>query len=218
MENKPTYNPDFENKLYIARDVDGEPNRDELEIIRGLEERLSDEESFIGIAPFGSVIGGYNDETSDIDLYVLYNYDEHCDNFIIKLSNYQSEILEKKHRRLHIIPTIINPSSVKKDLQSNIEKNKSGLSSTVLAEMTRVVTGKKIDACRNEIREEIKKLLPEQQQELAESVLDSLCRREVLSLRKRTKQITYLSDDDHKNILEGRKGMWRKRIEKIWGI
>lgn len=223
MENKPSYNPDFENKLYIARDVEGEPNRDDLEIIRGLEERLSEEKSFVGIAPFGSVVGGYSTKESDIDLYVLYDSNDVVEFLRLKESceEYKNSIWDKIQKKLQIIFTNVDPQMIIEDLKRGVKPNNPGESistSNDLVEMTRVVTGKKIDVHRNGIREEIKKLSSEQQQKLSESVLDSLYRREVLSLKKRQERFSDLSEDEHEGILEERRKLWRKRIEKIWGI
>lgn len=63
----------FAKKLYDARDIEGNPQREVFEVIRMLEGLLSDIPGFIGIDPFGSTVKGYGSdiERSDIDINIL---------------------------------------------------------------------------------------------------------------------------------------------------
>lgn len=219
MENRPSYNPDFENKLYIMRDVEGEPNREELEIVRGLEEYLSDDESFVGIAPFGSVVGGYNIEESDIDLYILYDsfdpskkvlgWDE---NLKSKTVQYTSEVLKNKGIFLHPNFQNVNPEFIlqgfKKDKSYPIRS---------MACMTRIVTGRKIESYRDTVRSGIDKLsIPEEK--IARRVLNYLIESDIERLDERQKRLPNISKEEHGQIMDKRYDMWAKRIDKIWGI
>lgn len=63
----------FEKKLYIPRDAEGEPNREELKKIREIENILKNHPAFVGLAPFGSIIKGYSKGDSDIDINIIYD-------------------------------------------------------------------------------------------------------------------------------------------------
>lgn len=60
----------FETKLFIPRDTEGEQNRKELSIIREFETELRKFEIFVGVAPYDSVMKGYKNGESDLDMKI----------------------------------------------------------------------------------------------------------------------------------------------------
>lgn len=81
-------NPEsFEKKIYIPRDIEGESLTQELAEVRQIEAKFDNVPEFISIVGEGSIFKGYNVETSDIDLVLLYdssgrkyNSNEYCGN------------------------------------------------------------------------------------------------------------------------------------------
>ncbi len=209
----------FEKKLYIVRDIEGAPNYQELKMIRQLEERLAKDESFVGIAPFGSVVGGYSTEKSDLDLYVLYDNPD-----ITKIDDLGKDVdvweqeMKEAGRKAQVLFENINSELVIQELREGAAYDNFGLVARKLAEMIRVVTGKKIEHYRKIISAELNTLTPEQKNELAEEVVDSIIRREQLGLRKKKERMSELSEADHQKIMDERTKMWRKRVQKIWNI
>lgn len=63
----------FEKKLYTPRDIEGEPNIEELRQIKELERVLEQHPKFVGLALIGSIAQGYSIESSDIDVNVLFD-------------------------------------------------------------------------------------------------------------------------------------------------
>ncbi len=215
----------FEKKLYIARNVEGEPNEQKLAILRELEKRLAEEESFVGLAPFGSAVGGYSTEESDLDVYALYDFPKGAPldfwrNVHQEIKKIKLEIEKEQKIKIHLISTNINPQFIIDNIKLGVEsKNNPGeFVGTELAEMSRIVTGKKIDQCRKVISDKLQELPAEQKQQLADSVVESLTRRDIMSLSKRIKRMNNLSEENHQKILEERKKMWRDRVSKIWRL
>lgn len=215
----------FEKKLYIARDIEGGPNERKLAALRELDKRLAESELFVGLAPFGSVVSGYSTEESDLDIYALYSYPKGASldfwqNTREKIRKIESEIEKEQKIKIHLISKNINPQFVIDNIKLGAEsKNNPGeFVETELAEMSRVVTGKKIDQCRKIISEKLQELSVEQKQQLANSIVDSLVRRDAMSLPKRVKRMKDLSEEEHQSILAERKKMWRERVKKIWGL
>jgi predicted nucleotidyltransferase len=210
----------FKQKLYIPRNVEGEPNEQELIVIRELEKRLAGEESFVGLAPFGSVVNGYSLKDSDFDFYILCDWPKGTSFSVAeRTSNIIKAFKREKGIEMHFIYRNVNPELVLSDLEHGIGKNNPGeFVGAVLAEMSRLVTGKKINQYRKIISEKLRELPAEQKQELAISILDNLASGEALSLFKRSKRIGGISKEEHLIILEERKEMWRKRVAKIWNL
>ncbi|MDP3726202.1 MAG: hypothetical protein Q8R36_03315 [bacterium] len=215
----------FTKKLFIARDVEGKPNDKELIALREVEKQLSQDPLFIGLAPFGSVVGGYSTEQSDVDVYILEDYlpaqrespAEKLRNELITTK--LDEIAKRLHIHIHFIITHINPEIMLQNLALGIERgNPCAYIETQLAEMSRLVTGKKINKYRKIIADELQKLSPEQQQQVANNIIESLVRRDVMSFSKRERRIPELTEEDHQRILNEREKMWTKRVKTIWNI
>lgn len=213
--------PEFiENKLYTARDIEGEPNFKELEMIRQLEDRLNKNESFVGIAPFGSMVSGYSTAESDIDIFVLYD-----DPGITKIDNLeeQAELWEREIKRSGIDADIlfqnINLKLILQDLRVGIKLGRPHeFISPALTQLSRVVTGKRIEHYRRIVSAELQKLTSEQKEKVIDVIVERLVRRDELSLYKRKKRMPELSEEDHQRILEARATKWRKRVQKVWSL
>ncbi len=207
-------------KLYILRNVDGEPNYDEISILRKIENKLIENEAYIGLAPFGSVVSGYNIEGSDLDIYALYDRPKGTGSDAVRsIKDLKKEVEDDVGIKINLIEENINSEMIKQDIRTGISRGNPGeFVSTVLAEMSRMVTGKKIENYRKDILIEMQKLSPEQKQQLFDSIVESLARRDALSLYKRTKRMEELSKEDHQEIIEKRKEMWQERVRKIWGL
>ena len=221
----------FEKKMHIARDVEGNPRREELEIIRQLEEKLSLNKSFVGLAPFGSLMGGYGTKESDIDLFILCDDPElnkplseqkqpSDSDFLQKQAYELGEEMKRNGRNVEFIFQNINPDYLVKSAKFWL-KNRGNLGDYVplsLEAMTRVVTGKKIDQYRKAMAEKFDELDQKQKRMAADEIMKSLVKREIASLRKRERRMLEISPEDHQKILSAREAMWRDRIRKIWNL
>lgn len=215
----------LEQKLYIPRDVEGEPNRKELEIIRELEKELSKHPAFIGLSPYGSIVSGYsiNSETykSDIDLMILFDSEkikidqDYIDDYMQGIRN-KLKLNLKKIRLQHFVVEIINVKEIINRIKSETEKKP--FPKVTLSVMSQVIIGSKINDYREIIARELQKLSPEKQKEAIDKIVESLSIMDQLSLRKRKKRMPELLEQEHEEVLEKRKAMWKKRVEKIWGI
>lgn len=220
----------METKLYLPRDVEGKPNKEELKIVGKIEKELSKYPSFIGVALLGSVVTGYNNsdgepdygdegkQESDIDMLLLFDRNKITSGYEfddIDANNFKLAVdLEQEHgKRIHFAYLVINTDEIKGKL-----KNLEGFPVVTLADMSRLVTGKKINEYRKPIVEEIKKLSPEEKKEFVDILTQYLFDIDTPSLEKRKERMPDLTLEEHKDILEARKEMWRKRVQKIWGI
>lgn len=220
----------FEKNLYIPRDAKGEQNREEIELIRDLEEQLKENPSFVGIAPFGSTMEGYNTKESDIDLCVLCDgpvmESDVCDDKQAQKREQLFELFEQikdwkqkmAEKDVSVLTRNINISASIHDLRRGVERGNPGeFVASTLADMTRVVTGKKIANYRSAVKKEIDAFEEEKKETIFGQIVESLIRREDLSISKRKERMPELSEQDHERIMEVRKKMWQKRVEKIWG-
>lgn len=220
-------------KLYVARNVEGEPNREELKVIKNIEKALSKNPNFIGIAPFGSVVGGYKaipeynettreTEGSDLDIHVLYDGAYSDENNPIEDDVREACATETARSGISIHKTY-EPVSIEKvsaDLKRHFSEEKTSYSSCMgmLASLSRVVTGKKVDDYRGKIIKILADLSSEQQDEVAEDITEDLAQEDQLSLAKRIGRLPAISEEEHHNILNERRQMWLGRVLKIWKL
>lgn len=210
----------METKLYVARDVEGEPNRKELEIIKK-ELELSKCAAFIGIAPFGSVVSGYSEKgASDIDVFVVYDVDkfetaEEKQDFLRKINFPRVYETEKGRFKVEFNRIGISLNSIIDDIRCG---NLFSSDDIDISDITRIITGDKIKTYREKIAVELQRLPLGSQQEIAGMIVGGLVKRDRESLRKRTERMPGLAEEQHEEILTKRKEMWKKRVKKIWGI
>lgn len=221
-------------KLYVPRDVEGAPNKEELKELRELDSEFAQHPAYIGAAPYGSAVGGYKprgnrdlnnffNKLSDVDIAVMYDSDKIEDNETRLLAfAYFAQVCIEKGResrgRKIISPDIIGVSldSITKDIR---DFSGEGLSSCdILAKMTFAFVGNKINEYREIIARELQKLEPDLQQKAADIITETLAESDLHSLEKRTKRMRQISKEQHEEILRERKRMWQKRVQNIWGI
>lgn len=223
-------------KLYVSRNVEGAPNKEEMRELKELDQEFAKHPSYsyIGAAPFGSAVGGYKpvgnrdlknffNKLSDVDITVMYDSDKIEDNETRLLAfAYFAQVCIEKGResrgRKIISPDIIGVSldSITKDIRNF---SGGGLSSCdILAKMTFAFVGNKINEYREIIARELQKLEPDLQQEAANIITETLAEGDLHSLEKRTKRMRQTSKEQHEEILRERKRMWQKRVQNIWGI
>lgn len=210
----------METKLYIPEDVNGEPNRQELRIAREVSEELSKYPGFIGLAPFGSVMSGYSNEKSDLDLCILFDQKEAGKDGYLNFWRHSRSICAEKGGDRKVSGTHITNISVEeiiRDIHNFLEKG-SQFPGNALEDMTKVFIGKKIDRYRKPIAEELKKMSEEDQTKIADMIVAGLADTDNLSLRKRTERLPEFTQEDHETILKTREEMWKKRVKNIWGI
>jgi hypothetical protein len=81
-----------------------------------------------------------------------------------------------------------------------------------------IVTGRKIDKYREVIKKALQIFPLDQQKEIINNVVLWIGEGENTSLVKRKERMPGLSEQDHQEIIEKRKAMWKHRVEKILGI
>lgn len=219
----------FEKKLFILRNIEGDPNHRELAIIRQLEDELRDNKTFIGIAPFGSVVGGYSTEKSDIDLFLLFDSSKAIDvgqegidnseELYKKVDAWEKKVWKSERININTIFRNINPQHIIHDLELGIKRGDPGeFISTIPADMSRVITGNKINQYRKVITEALNALTADQRKKLVDEIMGSLVRSDERSLQKRLDRMPALSVDEHLEIMGKREQMWWDRVQKIWNL
>lgn len=225
----------METKLYVVRDVDGEPNREEIEIVRELEKELSKHPAFIGVSLFGSAISGYSTnqeefnsefgtiDKPDLDLYVLYDLkkfseDQDVSDFYSLVKEIIFDIVRKHHKEIDVKKMGINRKEIIEGIRLLPTQERNTSTEIDLAVMSRVISGETINEIREEVKVELRNLSVLSRTLILKKIVDNLVERDILSLKKRKKRMPKLSEEQHREILEKRKKMWRKRVQKIWGI
>ncbi len=207
-------------KLYIPRDINGIPNKKELEVIRRVEEKMKEYEAFIGIAPFGSVVGGYSSDhsESDIDLIVFYDADKLSSNqesdFRSIMLGLQDLMNEDSSKDIQLLRERLSIERIREDIRTSsiIDLGRK------LSKITRRVSGNKIGYYREEIKKELDNMSDSSKLDLGKSILNHLIFAEKISARKKKERMSDITDDEHEEILGRRKIMWAKRIEKLWDL
>lgn len=222
-------------KLYIARDIEGEPTREEIKIVRNIEKSLSDNPDFIGLAINGSTLEGYTDNSSgqpsDIDLYVLRRNNETGERFGTlkdKVKSTCEQQTKATGKEIHLFDAPVSPEQTKDFLQAfYIDGHVGGLngrpyfgkgSINDLIVLTQIITGHEADKYRKEIKEKIDEMTDVQKQKLADNAADTFATGDSWSLPKRMKRHPDLSEEEHRQIMQQRKEMWRNRFKKVWGM
>lgn len=225
----------LETKLFIPRDVNDEPNTEEIAKIRELEKEFTENPdfggAFVGLGIFGSLLSGYSSEESDIDLVVLYDGKKTKP----KASQIRNEVLSSGETKdVTLAVADINPENISAGLRDwlkhyYIDKEhkvdralaQEEIQATIiitLAEMTRIVTGTKINEYRKAISEFLKKMSVGESDKIKEAIIENLAESDNYRLSKRKKRMPELTEADHQEILGKRKEMWRLRVKRVWGF
>lgn len=207
----------YYNKLYLMRDTEGEPNKEQLDIIRDIETQLKKYDFFVGISPFGSTTKGYNNETSDLDIYIIIkDQEDGMDEFNKHISK-----IEKKAKNdspyLHIFVDQIDMEFVKDNLHTPYYADGVGRTGIhMIADLCRITTGKKIDELRLDVIKLIEEYPPEEKDRLKERLATYLTKEDMSSVEKIKNRNT--GNFDEKKYIDSRKEMWLQRVEKTLGI
>ncbi|MGA2418173.1 MAG: nucleotidyltransferase domain-containing protein [Candidatus Staskawiczbacteria bacterium] len=200
----------METKLFLARDIEGEPNKEDLEKIRELEDALKKFNSFIGIGIFGSTMSGYENENSDLDIDIFYDSSLQTASEKEKFKDLCEELAKKFN--IHVLRVDLN-------IYSTDAKNyKSEALMTKLFRMSRMVTGQKVGKYRSLFSERIRRFSEDEQKYITDKLMEILLSLDEASLEKREERLPGITTEEHEEILNERKEMWRKRVKKIWGI
>jgi len=225
----------LETKLFIPRDVDGEPIAEEIAKIREIEKELANDpdfsKAFVGLASFGSLLSGYSNDSkeSDIDLFVLYDSKK---TELRKFEERKEAPPSGEIKDVTLATCDINPENILAGLrgwldQCHIDKERKIVRAPVKGEprtiialtaMTRVVTGNKINEYRKAISEVLKELPADEVDEVREAIIENLAYSDSYNLAKRKERMPELTETDHLEILEKRKEMWRARVKNVWGF
>ncbi len=222
----------FEGKLYKPRNIEGEPNTEALERIRGLEAALSSNPSFVGLAPVGPTMRGYNTDQLEIEAVIL--YDAKSDEEDTRARKELQTIIEARNKGLQTEGKKdvamkfqnINPEAVIPPPQQgeagrlpSYHLGAPGVAKFqhILAEMTRVVTGEKIKEYRGKYSDVLKRLPRENRFALLEQVI-LLCEdqeRPDTEVGERSLH-PEKSVDDVSKVRYARMDLWRRKVANMW--
>lgn len=216
----------LEKKLYVPRDIGGEPVPEVFEVVRQLEEKLQKYPRFVGIALLGSSVGGYGTESSDIDLRILYDprYLEREKNMSETLWNVVVAVCREreKENKKHISPELVSLDP-ERDMNSFKQWGSDDMARAV-ANTARVMSGEKIGDYRKRYREVLHTLSSSSQQKIIEEALKILSDEDLSRLHTRAWRTAELEKKDVKEtyveqekILVARQKLWRNRIQKFFG-
>lgn len=206
----------LENKLFILRDIGGRPNKEAIQTVREIEQRLSSNPEFIGLALRGSIIRGYSTKTSDVDLTILWDSSLSSDYFST-LRKFQNIAEEKsmnstREPRGEFKVRDINPSII-----SGVSK--SHLDERALANIFRLVTGKKIEAYRQYWIESLQKIPKKDREKILNGTAYELAYDDLLGWDKMVERISGIKRPPVKlENLAFRRRLWQEQIEKIPGV
>lgn len=213
----------LDNKLFDARDIEGNIRSEDINNIRELNELISERPSIVGIGVYGSTVGGYSNEDSDLDLRLLWDSSE--EGYSYKTVKANKEFVENaianidgfKNKKVTFIENDLNPEYMKASLES---QNLGHIDSSVyqsIAQVCRLVPGKKIDKYRQIYAEEIGKQPKWLQEEVISKVVNYFVEEDAnrnYKIRKRTGK----TEEEIRKLMETRKNMWEKRARKIYRV
>lgn len=197
----------FEKKLYIPRNIEGKPNTEALGVIREIDEKFKDNPAFVGVVPKGSVVHGYSNEKSDVDMLIL--YDSSKGGIVDGIRNkFALEFIDKN---IHAMYSDVNPE----DILRNFDHSNSDWIARLLADMTQMVTGDKIDFYRNLFAKKLNEIPSENQEKIKSRVLKLLMDKEKYSMEKATKRVPEL-EGKKEELIAARRKLWEDRFEQVW--
>ena len=211
----------FETKLYNPRDIGGEPNTEEIKDIRYLENKLSQIPEFVSLSIHGSTVKGYSNETSDVDITILfdsngikYNSKEYwqIQERLSKIAQEtKSEVWDRKKEKGQ------RPKNFQfryVDIGSDVVENEPMSKNRYkkLALLFSLSTGKKIDGYRKYWVDRMNKLPTNEKETWISGIINVLIESTDIdyeTLQERT------GIADKNNLIDARKKLWRQRIENF---
>lgn len=198
-----------------------ESKKDELEFdghkaAEAANKILENTGGYIGVAAIGSMVGGYADENSDIDLVVFLEdtaFPERSDQYSI------ADYLEKRikqesphNREISCIPAVLDASGIREIVSMFPDHTPREYWFRIFSP---TAIGPKIEEYRKKISDEIRKLSPEEQQ----IVIAGFARAIVIGEKAREdtirERIYGTSDEDLTDLFIAREVQWREQIEQI---
>ena len=198
-------------RLFDATDIEGKRNKLIFEICARVNNGCSKFPEFIGVFPFGSHMKGYNNEESDIDIYVLeekFSQGANMNNISKVLENIKKEYKEK-NAKINFFADKFGDVELRNFSNINLATGTIVGWSGLLWSRGR---GPKIKYWRNKIKEEINKLPEEQKEEKVMAIVSSLMRRDRHSFPKMEERT---AEFDERLWLDGRRKMWESRVRKM---
>lgn len=205
-------------KLFIPRDIEGEPNEDIFPILRDFGERLAHHPDFIGVIIEGSQIRGYNEKDSDLDIRIIYDDDiqrEVSTSLVEEATSVAKGLQNDFGQKIQLFYQPIEP---KRHLG---EKNMPmdfylGETLGILCELG---VGPKLDLYREKFAKQIQRLPASDQERLIERAVTWLLESEDVRKRRMQRRMPGIyAESEFKQTQEQRKGMWERRVRKIFKI
>ena len=210
----------LENKLYIARNIEGEPNTEVLNDLRDFDKEMSQIPEFISLCPQGSTVRGYSVDKSDIDLAILYDsggikyntpeYWEVQKKIAERAQEIKSEIwdakkqLSERPKNFQFRFGDINQEVMENNLANGRHKE--------LAYLVSLNTGKRIESYRNYWKEKINAMPKDEKEIVINGILDILVSNTDIDIKTLSERTDVESEEE---LLEKRRELWKKRIENF---
>ena len=207
METPPAQKPQPEkkklrmDKIIDATDLEKDKNDIVFEVCEKVNEELSKFPEFVGVFPFGSQTKGYNNETSDVDVYVLYEDTKE------ELHNALKSI-KQQYDKIGITVHVIESQFSKFDI-SLMKRDHLSLSACLIWRSGR---GPKIEFWRNEMRNEMVNLSKEKQSAHIQEVVTYFVNTDEKSFWKMKER---MAPFDKKEWLEKRHTMWENQVRSL---
>jgi predicted nucleotidyltransferase len=204
----------FEKKLFIPRDAEGNPNTEALQEVREIEGRLEAHQAFVGVQIFGSTLGGYSIESSDLDIKILYDAAESESEIEGQLATIMNSVIaetlnDPSRKQVRYRTSNINIDLMISDLESN---NPAGI--ITASDLFFKVAGKRIENYRQRFADFVRTLPQEERARIEEQILNEIMSRELEKLPKLEERIPE-ARANRETWLRARMALWAKRIEQL---
>ena len=215
----------FEGKLYRPKDFEGKPNVEVLGQIREIENSLSNNTAFVGLAPVGSTMrGGYSTESSNINIVILYDANPGEEDInarqdiatIMDASRGRFTSVDRRNVEMSLLN--INPEAV---INPFLENTQNSISKAkfieAIAEMSLLVVGNKIKEYRRIYSEQFGKLPPIKQLDIIEEAAAFCEDKERPGTEKGEARLhPNKSVAEVIEIRKARMELWKKRLANMW--
>lgn len=217
---------DFKKKLYLARSAEGESNKEHLELLREFASEMGEYPEFVGLAPKGSVVKGYSNEISDIDVTILFDSGKLRENNIDRDKDEEEFLGETETLRKYKTEGIqfffldlnfeLNTESF--DIQAEDAENSMGyFFKKTLVELTKITLGDDVENYREVYKEKLNTIKEEHKREkIKQMVVKLLLNEDKIGMTKLVQRHPEL-EGHRQEILDSRRELWEKRYDKIWG-
>ncbi len=216
----------FMKKLYITKDTEGKRNKEIIDAVKELYEELEEQDpKIVGIAPYGSVVRGYNVKgKSDLDVRVLYDDPEEVNEKEWEVNNKiitdeTQKAFDKIHKQKDLPPTEIaadllniNPELTDRRGNLNYYRNIEAYAPIFL-----VVTGKKIDYYREYWAKRVSEMSEDKRNKFINNSVHWLTHYAEFNPYKLAER-AHISREKLGEIMDAREELWRKRVKRLLKI